>query len=163
MSFIVEMIILFLVLCLILSGYFIYIEKHKNKTKISFKESLDLVGIPVITFYQGNNKFNFILDSGASNCVINEYCLKDLQYENCKELSEIFGYDGIKSVKNNVKIKIYFKNNIFESDFVAMDMREAFNSIKKDHGVTIHGILGSDFLSKYKYIMDYSDNIAYIK
>jgi hypothetical protein len=46
---------------------------------------------------------------------------------------------------------------------MVVDLKDAFDNIKSEHGVTIYGILGSDFLSKYKYILDFKDNIAYIK
>ena len=35
--------------------------------------------------------------------------------------------------------------------------------IKKDFNIDIHGILGGDFLSKYEYIIDFKEYIAYSK
>ena len=42
-------------------------------------------------------------------------------------------------------------------------MTETLAEIKQSSGVTVCGILGTEFLSKYKYVMDFKDNIAYIK
>ena len=45
---------------------------NKEKSKISIKESIDLAQIPIITFKEGNKKFNFLLDSGSSDSHISE-------------------------------------------------------------------------------------------
>ena len=42
-------------------------------------------------------------------------------------------------------------------------MKEAFGNIKKETGVTIHGILGSDFFTRYKYVLDFDKLIFYKK
>ncbi len=42
-------------------------------------------------------------------------------------------------------------------------MSNAFNTLKQDTGVTIHGILGNTFFEKYGYVIDYKDFIAYAK
>ena len=37
---------------------------HPNA--MSFQNSMDLAELPVITFHQGNEKINFILDTGSN-------------------------------------------------------------------------------------------------
>ena len=53
-------------------------ELKKGKTKISFKESLDLVELPVITFMNNNKKLNLLIDSGS-----------DISYLCSKVISEL--------------------------------------------------------------------------
>ena len=43
------------------------------------------------------------------------------------------------------------------------DMTAAFGSIKKETGVTIHGILGAKFFNEFKYVLDFKELIAYSK
>ena len=43
------------------------------------------------------------------------------------------------------------------------DLDKPFNNIKKESGVTIHGILGNNFFKKYKYVLDFDKLIAYSK
>lgn len=155
--------IVFLLICLAVSIFYIYREKHINKTKMSFKESLDLVGIPVVTLYQGNNKFNFLLDSGASNSCLNIKNLDLFEYEKCSKGAEVYGMEGNAVKVNMVNINLYYKNNKFETTLMVTDLNTAFSKVKQDFGVDITGILGTDFLSKYKYVLDFKDNIAYIK
>ena len=40
--------------------------------KISFRESMDLVQLPIVTFMNNGKKLNFLLDTGASYSSINE-------------------------------------------------------------------------------------------
>ena len=58
---------------------------------------------------------------------------------------------------------IYYKDQKFEEEFSITDLDGAFDIIKKENGVQIHGILGSKFFEKYKYILDFKELIAYIK
>ena len=51
----------------------------------------------------------------------------------------------------------------FEVQLNINNMSEAFGFIKKESGVQIHGILGSLFFQKYKYILDFDSLKAYIK
>ena len=49
------------------------VEDHKRNGEphMSFKESMDLVELPIITFYNNGKKLNFLLDTGANNSIIN--------------------------------------------------------------------------------------------
>ena len=64
----------FLVILLIVGTFAIVvngIEDHNRKESMSFREAIDLVGLPIVTFYQGDRKYNFLLDTGANLSVIN--------------------------------------------------------------------------------------------
>nr|HPQ79972.1 hypothetical protein [Candidatus Dojkabacteria bacterium] len=39
---------------------------HKSYEKLSFRESVDLTGNPIIVFYNNGRKLNFLLDTGAN-------------------------------------------------------------------------------------------------
>jgi hypothetical protein len=163
MSILGELTLLFLLICLGFSAYYIYREKHINKTKMSFKESLDLVGLPIVTFYQYGNKYNFLLDSGSANSCINKDALDTIKYSDTGYVGNIFGCEAVLQPANVINIDLFYKDSHFNTNIMTMDLKDAFNIIKNESGVTITGILGSDFLSKYKYVMDFKDNIAYIK
>ena len=145
-----------LIICGIL-GWYIYDNYKLEKTKMSFKEALDLVGLPVVTFYQHGNKYHFLLDSGASNCCINKDVLSTIKYTNTDYESSMYGYDGVPNKVDIVNIDLFYKDSHFNSDFMIVDLKAAFEDIKNTSGVNIIGIIGSDFLSKYKYILDYKD------
>ena len=52
----------------------------KKESEMSFGEALDLTGLPIVTFTQGEHKLNFLLDSGANKSVINSDHLKALRH-----------------------------------------------------------------------------------
>ena len=39
---------------------------YKERSKLSIKESLELTNIPIITLYNNDKPFNFLLDTGSS-------------------------------------------------------------------------------------------------
>lgn len=137
--------------------------KKKNDSKISFRESMDLTELPVVTFYNKDTKLNFLLDTGSNNSHINSSVLSTLEYENIDRKTETIGFNGNKSDNNFCKMIISYKNQKFEEEFGITDLEEAFSVVKKESGVQIHGILGSKFFEKYRYVLDFSELIAYIK
>ena len=46
------------------------VNANKRRLSMSFRESLDLTDLPIITFRQGKEKINLILDTGSSKSVI---------------------------------------------------------------------------------------------
>ena len=162
---IVEKIIIIVVwtILLIISINSLYQINKKNKSKISFKESMDLTELPVITFINNNVKLNFLLDTGSNNSFINKSILNMLDYKELNGASNIIGFDGNK-IKNSIcKMKIEYKDYIFDTTFNIADLDASFNVIKQEDGVQLHGILGSLFFQKYKYVLDFQSLIAYMK
>lgn len=138
-------------------------RKKKNDSKISFRESMDLTELPVVTFYNKDTKLNFLLDTGSNNSHINSSVLSTLEYKNIDRKTETIGFNGNKSDNNFCKMTISYKNQKFEEEFGITDLEEAFSVVKKESGVQIHGILGSKFFEKYRYVLDFNELIAYIK
>ena len=148
--FILELLITFAIVTLV-ALIVNAIEDHKRNDEphMSFKESMDLVELPIITFYNNGKKLNFLLDTGANNSIINKSVIKDLDYKECTENLDTFGIDGeVKSSMPTCTI---------------LNMDSAFRQVKEDSGVQLHGILGSLFFQKYKYVIDFKSLVAYIK
>lgn len=139
------------------------INLYEDAHKISFKESLDLVGVPIITFTNKNKKYNFILDTGASNSVINAEVLKHLEYTKIEGNSQLWGMEGNVQYVEYVKMPLYYWGVEFEEEFQVVNMEESFNKIKEGFGVKVSGILGSSFFNKYDYILDFDNLVVYTK
>ena len=75
----VLVIIIISALCICFS-IILYIIHPKSYNKISFKETLDLTDLPIVTFEQNGNKINFLLDTGANRSVINKAILSNYTY-----------------------------------------------------------------------------------
>lgn len=138
--------------------------EDKNRSYMSFRESIALADLPVVTFYQGDKRLNFLLDTGATLSVIDEKLVNSIESKFNDTISRTIGVDG-KVMDNliNVDISFKYKDKDFSDTFQVVDMTQTFNSIKTSTGVTIHGIIGSCFMQKYKYVLDFKEMIAYSK
>lgn len=149
-------VVLFLIL-----GYKYYNKKYNI---MSLKESLDLTGLPIVTFTIGNGKYNFVLDSGASKSIINLESLKEIPHENPKESNcFIYGIDGEIRDGNCTTISLVYNNKEIENKFIINDISAVIQQIKQETGVKLIGILGNDFMQENKYILDFNKLIAYNK
>lgn len=137
--------------------------RKRNNSKISFKEAMDLVELPVVTFYNSNTKLNFLLDTGSNVSYINSSIIPLLVHEKIDKEMDTIGIEGNKVSNQFCKMSVTYKNQIFEEEFSIADLDEAFGVVKQESGVQIHGILGSKFFEKYKYILDFKELTAYIK
>lgn len=133
----------------------------KEQTKISFKEGLDLTELPIVTFYQGEKKLHFLLDTGSNISYINKCVLSELESTDLDTASNTFGVEGKGIETHHYLIEIGYKNQKFKEQFGAVDLTEAFKAIESSSGVKLHGILGNKFFEKYKYVIDFKELIAY--
>lgn len=138
-------------------------NRKKNDSRISFKESMDLTELPVVTFYNGDKKLNFLLDTGSNVSHINSSVIHLLDHTKIDQKTDTIGMEGNKVSNDICKMTVYYRNQRFEEDFIISDLNDAFDIIKQEDGVQIHGILGSKFFEKYRYVLDFSELIAYIK
>lgn len=143
--------------------YIVRETNNKINSYMSFRESMDLTELPVVTFYQGDKKINFLLDTGSNNSLINAYCGLDIEFNGTNVESEIYGINGEKIMAKCAKIKFSYKDFTFDYNFQVCDLSSTFEAIKKETGVNIHGILGNQFFKEYSYILDFDKLVAYSK
>ena len=160
-----DSIILCTLLLTIVGSFWIILNMRKRaNNSLSFKESMDLTSLPVVTFYNNNIKLNFLLDTGSDDSRINMSVLPLLKYELLDFTRNTMSIMGEKSLKNEYcSMTISYKQQDFCADFSIGDFDEPFSTIKTESGVQIHGILGSLFFQKYKYILDFENLTAYLK
>lgn len=156
--------IIIIITLLLSTGIAIYLATRSPKyDRISFKESLDLTDLPIITFMVGDKKCNFMLDTGANFSIINASVLDDILHTKTNEVGKIFGLEGKDQEVHYVTLNLSYKNTEYTEKMQAVAMDAAFNSVKQESGVTLHGILGNAFFQKYKYILDFNELVAYSK
>lgn len=137
--------------------------KQKKRENMSFREAMDLVELPIVTFYNKGTKLNFLLDTGSDLSYINKSVLSSLEYEEGNESRNIISVGGNSQSLGCCDMTVTYRNQKFIDRFYISDLDEAFGAIKAETGVQIHGILGSKFFAKYKYILDFESLIAYSK
>lgn len=151
-----------IILAIIINGVEDYCKQRK-RVNISFKEAMDLVDLPVITFYNDNRKFNFLLDTGATMSVIDSNVLDIFTHKRLEDEGTVFGMEGNRTTVSYVRASLYYKNKSYEEDFQVVDMSSAFSKVKEESGVSLSGILGSLFFQRYQYVLDFESLIAYSK
>ena len=137
--------------------------KQKKRENMSFREAMDLVELPIITFYNKDTKLNFLLDTGSDLSYINKSVLFSLEYKKIDESKNIISVGGNSQSLGCCDMTVTYKTQKFINRFYISDLDEAFGAIKAETGVQIHGILGSKFFTKYRYILDFESLIAYSK
>lgn len=159
---IVGMLLAVIILAVIINGIEDYC-KQKKRVDMSFKEAMDLVDLPVITFYNDGNKFNFLLDTGATMSVIDSNVLNSLSHEKLDDTGTVCGMEGNKVSVSYIRALLEYKGRNYEEDFQVVDMSAAFGQVKAESGVSLSGILGSLFFKRYQYVLDFESLIAYSK
>lgn len=151
------------IIALIILAYLVYTEYFKQRDFMSFRESLDLVELPIVTFRQGDKKLNFILDTGANRSIINKDDEATIISEDTGLKSKVLGIEGSVNHASLKNIKFTYKNKEFEDTFQVLDISKTVNAYKTKKGVIIHGLIGNGFMQKYKYVLDFKEMIAYSK
>lgn len=142
-----------------------YIQYKKlNEKKLSFFESLQLAGLPVITMTSNNVSVNLLLDTGSNKSFLDSRIIQALDKKKIKgKKAYVTGINNNPSETQVYHVVLNYKDNTFENDFQAFSFEKTMDHLKKSTGVRIDGIIGSDFLSKYNYILDYEEYVAYNK
>ena len=149
-----------IILSIIINGIEDYCKQSK-RVNMSFKEAMDLVELPVITFYNGGKKFNFLLDTGATISVIDSNVLNNFSHEKIEATGVLWGIEGNKIDVSYVRGSLVYKDKVYEEEFQVVDMATSFNEVKAESGVILSGILGNSFFKRYQYVLDFNSLIAY--
>ena len=137
------------------------------KETYSFAEAINLADLPILIMSNNGKKLRFILDSGSNGCHIDKSILDTLSVEKneiVEKTSNIATGAGIIASSNEkCTLKLKLNNTIFEVPFAVEDLSGPFNFIKEEDGIQVHGILGNNFLEANGWVLDFADNIAYMK
>lgn len=165
----ITIIIAVILILLIALAVYLLIKNLEEYNKVqresmSFLESYNLTGLPIITFECNGKKLNFVLDTGASESMTSKSVTDKLHCRilNLKD-TYVTGIEGNDELCKGCIIPITYKNKEFVGNFLVKDLEGMFKKIKELYGVQISGFLGSGFFKKYQYVIDFESMIAYSK
>ena len=147
----------------IICHWYIACNKNKDVEVFNFRTAMELLELPVITLYVGERKLHFLLDTGTDKSIIDEKVLNFISYKDTGENCKLYGLEGTIKQSHYVNIDLKYNDSLYTNRFQVVDMSEPFKQIKKHHGITLHGFLGTEFFNKYKYVIDFEKLIAYHK
>lgn len=148
-----------IVLLVVMGVYYVYTLYTKSKDVMSFKQSMELCDMPIVTFYIGDRKLNFVLDTGCVQSMLDSDIIDKykLNVSYIGKNFEVWGANGKCSTDKMGVLGLYYNNKKFEETFVCSStIKHTFSWLKQNKGVTVHGLLGSNFFNTYKYILDFN-------
>ena len=139
-------------------------KENLSLLAVSFKQGFISPNIPIVTFYQKNKELNFILDTGSDENVVNKEALKELEHE-MLEVSEknkkiLNGLGGGQEAQE-CTITFASEDAKYTEKFLVVDLSRPFESIRKQHCIPLHGMLGSNFLRRNNMTLDFKNLAAY--
>lgn len=158
--------IVILAIVLILGAVFCIIKYIHHYHYISFKESLELTGVPIVTFYQENKKLHFLIDTGADASYLNSTIIATIIHVPIEGSVSAISASGESINSTKAKSAITYEGKLFPWIFRVTDLTvitEGTGLVIKGSPVTIAGIIGSDFLTYYQYQLDFQKLLAYSK
>lgn len=156
------MIIISIIVLIIIFGCYsiisLTINKSKNKTIVEFRESLEIAGIPITKFKVSGKELNFIIDSGSSMSCISSKTAELIKADvSASQMKSIIGVGGNTKPSSETVVVLEDVFSLYEITFQVNDaLNKSFNRFEKSYGITVHGIIGNDFLSRYGFILNYN-------
>jgi len=128
-----------------------YLENYDTRIEFSMNK-----GLPIAELLLNGRKVKFLIDSGASSSVLNLSYADALGFD--YELVENFNFTGVSGrvIQSGIASKAVLRtvdgDRLFV-DFKVLDMNEVSQSLR------IVGIIGSDYLDRFNYCIDYKYNV----
>jgi hypothetical protein len=106
----------------------------------------------------------FILDTGASNsCIDFTYdSYFNLKKEDSKIKAAGAGALNMETALAKDNLLLIGKWELKKLDFILMDLSHVNEALKEVDELSVHGIIGADFLKQTRAIIDYGKNCFYI-
>lgn len=140
-------------------------SKEDNKNSISFMETFNLTEMPIVTFFAGDTKINFLIDTGSSQSFISQNSSSLITGTEAVCEMSVTSAQGTEDMTcKMIETVLTYKDRDYDVKlFVNKSLDVSFSDLKNQKGIVLHGILGSDFLDKYSYVMDFEKYLAYPK
>lgn len=123
--------------------------------------------LPVISFKINNKPYFFLLDTASAYCILDYSKLSEFTLNNpslvLSEESEhtVVGIGGrITPKTQKCKLDLSYKDLNFSSDFITIDLEESLRHTNSILGIDCIGLIGIDFIKKYKLKINFKKNIV---
>ena len=117
--------------------------------------------IPYISLSIQGFELNFIIDTGCGVSIIRKDMLSNLDYADSSRKVQLSALTSDSLHADMVTIPIMTNSRQVEEDFVVYDQEDIAN-FQALYGITIHGILGNEFLERTGCQIDYKNHIVVI-
>lgn len=154
--------IILVVWLLIVAGIIaLLIKFFSKKEKVLEFQNYDKTDIPYVTIDIQGMPFNMIVDTGCGVSIISSETLEILEYKESKRQIRLSAITSDKIESGMVTVPIDIDGKTIEEDF-AIYPENNIGNFNIMYGITIHGILGNEFMNKTKCKIDYSKHAVII-
>lgn len=151
------------IICVFLVWLFYTKDTHIVRVKkgqiMEFKSTMNLTGLPIVTFTQGDKKFHFLFDTGSNVNYINKG--SDIMFKSTGRKSSYIGAEGVEQSTSEAFVELMHNDMVFTCQVHIADLNQAFGQLKQEYGVSLSGIIGTSFMEKYKYVVDFVEYVVY--
>lgn len=123
--------------------------------------------LPIITLTNNNVPLNFLIDTGSN---ISHICPSIVNLIKCQHLgtNDTTKIAGLGAINEGITIcNAKFKDTLGKEYKIQLSISKELENtvkyIKESTGVEIHGLLGTDFLQNYKYVINFEELSVYSK
>lgn len=141
-------------------------DKEVPQESISIKKYMP-GDLPVITLTNNGIALNFLIDTGSniSHICPSAAALIEHEHLGSNNNTKIAGLGALNQGVTFCTAK--FKDTLSKEYEVQLsisaELEETSKYIKESTGVEIHGLLGTDFLQNYKYVIDFKSLEVYVR
>ena len=123
--------------------------------------------LPVITLTNNGVALNFLIDTGSNISHICPSAAALIEHEHLRT-NKNTKIAGLGAVNQGVTIcTAKFKDTLSKEYKIQLsissELEETGKYIKKNTGVEVHGLLGTDFLQNYKFVIDFKSLEVYAR
>lgn len=158
---IIKFICVLVVVCLV-ATILNTIDKKKF-IRARFNNSID--NLVLITLFNDNKPFNFVLDTGSTYSILSKQFKHQIKHTNNSGNTTVYGVDGNPTKAESIKTNISFSKTSKREYSLELEVIEfpGLTNLKNTYGIEIVGLLGHDFCKRFKAKIDYSKNILKLK
>lgn len=148
--------------------YHLKVLDERRGRPISVKDTLQLknLHLPIIKIRIGEQRYNFLLDTGASANYLNtregNQIVEDMNLQPVEFLDH-YGMEGNKVKSLTYNLPLTYNKQIMEEDIVLTDLSATFDNLYEETTVMLHGVLGSPFFTKHRWELDFDRMVVWTK
>lgn len=143
-----------------------FLNREEKRGCLSLKKYMP-GDLPIITLINNKVPLNFLLDTGSNISHICPSAAKLIKTRKSKSnaTTEVAGLGtvnkGVTMCKAELHDTLNHKYKVYLS--ISENLEKTAKYIHENTGVMIHGLLGTDFLQKYNYTIDFKSLEVYTK
>lgn len=130
----------------------------------SFEEGLQKTHLPIIKLKHKEKEYNFLIDTGSDISYLYYRKVKELEGRNTNiTIPGVCFGQGSCETTPLFEVDLTLNSWTFTETFATPNLDDIVEHFRKEYNTDFTGVLGSDFLSKYHYIINFKKKRLYVQ